>query len=88
MDALLNNLQLYLQTRFQCNYLINFQNAPENSIVLLHACAHNPTGVDPNQDQWKEIAEIMKVCKKILAPSNKSLSFSVPFFLNKTIRLL
>ena len=38
-----------------------FQNAPENSIILLHACAHNPTGVDPNQEQWKKIAEIMKV---------------------------
>ncbi|KAM7437581.1 Golgi Transport [Porites harrisoni] len=38
----------------------DLKNAPENSIVLLHACAHNPTGVDPNQDQWKEIAEIMK----------------------------
>lgn len=36
------------------------KNAPARSIVLLHACAHNPTGVDPTQDQWKEIAAIMK----------------------------
>jgi len=28
---------------------------------LLHACAHNPTGVDPSKEQWKKIAEIMKV---------------------------
>lgn len=34
--------------------------APERSIILLHACAHNPTGVDPTQDQWKELAEILK----------------------------
>lgn len=34
--------------------------APEGSIILLHACAHNPTGVDPTQDQWKQIAEVMK----------------------------
>lgn len=33
---------------------------PENSIVLLHACAHNPTGVDPTPEQWKEISEIIK----------------------------
>lgn len=33
----------------------------DKSIVLLHACAHNPTGVDPTKDQWKEIAEIVKV---------------------------
>lgn len=24
--------------------------------VLLHACCHNPTGVDPTAEQWKEIA--------------------------------
>ncbi|KAK1721322.1 aminotransferase class I and II [Colletotrichum acutatum] len=34
--------------------------APERSIVLLHACAHNPTGVDPTQEQWKEIAALMR----------------------------
>jgi aspartate aminotransferase len=34
--------------------------APEKSIVLLHACAHNPTGVDPTQDQWKKIATVMR----------------------------
>lgn len=36
------------------------KSAPESSIVLLHACAHNPTGVDPTQDQWKQIAAVMK----------------------------
>lgn len=25
---------------------------------MLHACAHNPTGVDPTQEQWKQIADI------------------------------
>ncbi|KAL2880643.1 Aspartate aminotransferase, cytoplasmic [Colletotrichum sp. CLE4] len=34
--------------------------APERSIILLHACAHNPTGVDPTQEQWKEIAALMR----------------------------
>lgn len=34
--------------------------APEGSIILLHACAHNPTGVDPTQEQWKKIAAVMK----------------------------
>ncbi|KAF4342516.1 aspartate aminotransferase [Fusarium beomiforme] len=36
------------------------QSAPEGSIFVLHACAHNPTGVDPTQEQWTEIAAIMK----------------------------
>jgi hypothetical protein len=29
---------------------------------LLHACAHNPTGVDPTKDQWKAIADVIEVC--------------------------
>src|SRR5690606_34148801 len=28
--------------------------------VLLHACCHNPSGVDPTLDQWLEIAELLK----------------------------
>lgn len=34
--------------------------APEGSVIILHACAHNPTGSDPSQDQWKQIADIME----------------------------
>ncbi|KAJ5792362.1 aspartate aminotransferase [Penicillium pulvis] len=34
--------------------------APNGSIILLHACAHNPTGVDPTQDQWRQISDVMK----------------------------
>lgn len=34
--------------------------APEGSIFVLHACAHNPTGCDPTFAQWQEIAAIMK----------------------------
>ncbi|KAK7734238.1 Aspartate aminotransferase, cytoplasmic [Cytospora paraplurivora] len=34
--------------------------APERSVILLHACAHNPTGVDPTEQQWREIAEVIK----------------------------
>ena len=29
-------------------------------MVILHACAHNPTGFDPTKEQWREIAQIMK----------------------------
>ncbi|KAE9973668.1 hypothetical protein EG328_004279 [Venturia inaequalis] len=34
--------------------------ADEGSIVILHTCAHNPTGCDPTRDQWMEIASIIK----------------------------
>jgi aspartate aminotransferase len=33
---------------------------PEKSIILLHACAHNPTGVDPTPEQWMKMAEVIK----------------------------
>jgi len=33
--------------------LEDLRNAAPGSTVLLHTCAHNPTGVDPTLDQWK-----------------------------------
>nr|AIT70274.1 aspartate aminotransferase [Gracilaria vermiculophylla] len=39
--------------------LHSLENAPNASVVLLHACAHNPTGVDPNMDQWAAISNVM-----------------------------
>lgn len=44
----------------------SLRDAPDGSVVLLHACAHNPTGVDPNEAQWKELAELFKE-KKLFA---------------------
>ena len=32
---------------------------PAGDIVLLHACCHNPTGVDLDEAQWKQVAETM-----------------------------
>ena len=29
-------------------------------MILLHACAHNPTGVDPKPEQWKELSAVVK----------------------------
>jgi aspartate aminotransferase, mitochondrial len=38
----------------------DIKGAPKGSIFLLHACAHNPTGVDPTPEQWKEISKAVK----------------------------
>lgn len=38
----------------------DLRNAPEDSVVVLHACAHNPTGIDPTTDQWKAIADVIE----------------------------
>lgn len=40
--------------------LEDLQKMPSNSIVLLHACAHNPTGVDPSPAQWQMILEAIQ----------------------------
>lgn len=33
--------------------------ASAGEAVLLHACCHNPTGVDPTADQWRQIAALI-----------------------------
>ncbi|MFY9511704.1 aromatic-amino-acid transaminase [Aquabacterium commune] len=33
---------------------------PAQSIVLLHACCHNPTGVDLSAAQWTQLVEVVK----------------------------
>ncbi len=33
---------------------------PPGTIVVLHACCHNPTGLDPTPQQWQQIREVMK----------------------------
>ncbi|MDG2207294.1 MAG: aspartate/tyrosine/aromatic aminotransferase [Pirellulales bacterium] len=33
---------------------------PAGDVVLLHGCCHNPTGVDPSQQQWEQIAAVLR----------------------------
>ena len=33
---------------------------PSGTIVVLHACCHNPTGVDPTYAQWQQIAAAVR----------------------------
>ncbi|KAH7906349.1 aspartate aminotransferase [Hygrophoropsis aurantiaca] len=40
-------------------FLGTLQTAPRGSVFLFQACAHNPTGIDPTADQWKQIAEVV-----------------------------
>eukprot|EP00249_Psilotum_nudum_P015386 c25299_g1_i1 orf=1145-2683(-) len=39
--------------------IADIEEAPSGSIILLHGCAHNPTGIDPSTEQWKVIADII-----------------------------
>jgi aspartate aminotransferase len=40
--------------------IADVKGAEKGSIFLLHACAHNPTGVDPTPEQWKQISNAIK----------------------------
>lgn len=52
-DRLTNSLDLD-------GLLADIQNAPDGSIILLHACAHNPTGCDPSMEDWGAIADVLQ----------------------------
>lgn len=40
--------------------LADINAAPAGSVILLHACAHNPTGIDPTREQWTAIADAIE----------------------------
>jgi aromatic-amino-acid transaminase len=40
--------------------LAGLKSMPAGSVVVLHACCHNPTGVDPTAEQWQQIANVVK----------------------------
>ncbi len=35
------------------------QQVPQGDVVCLHACCHNPTGIDPSPAQWSEIGRVI-----------------------------
>ena len=45
----------------------SLEQAKENDVILFQACCHNPLGIDPTKEQWKEICEIIKEKKLIPA---------------------
>jgi len=42
------------------------EDAASGDLVCLHACCHNPTGIDPTPDQWRRIADV--VARRDLLP--------------------
>ena len=37
---------------------INQVAEPDKAVLILHTSAHNPTGVDPTREQWREIKKV------------------------------
>ncbi|MDZ4850537.1 MAG: amino acid aminotransferase [Pirellulaceae bacterium] len=50
------------KTSFDLNAMLEHlqTHGREADLVCLHACCHNPTGIDPSTDDWIEIAKLMK----------------------------
>ena len=40
--------------------LADLKNLPARSIVVLHACCHNPTGVDLSLDDWQAVLDVVR----------------------------
>ena len=45
--------------------LIALNTAPAGTIVVLHACCHNPTGYDLTPSQWDQVVEAVKARKLV-----------------------
>ncbi len=45
--------------------LADLKAAVQGTIILLHACCHNPTGYDLNPSQWDQVIEVVKAGKLI-----------------------
>ena len=52
-DGVTNSVDFYAMA-------VDLKALPENTLVILHACCHNPTGYDLTLDQWKEVIEICR----------------------------
>ena len=40
--------------------MATLKTVPKGDIVLLHACCHNPSGMDLNAEQWQQVADLAK----------------------------
>jgi len=40
--------------------LADLSDAPVGAIVILHGCAHNPTGADPTLAEWRDIVSLVR----------------------------
>lgn len=58
-----NNYPYYDAASHGVNFagmLASLNSMPARTIVVLHACCHNPTGVDMNLEQWKQVVAAVK----------------------------
>ncbi len=47
-------------------FMSDIASNPDESVYLIHACAHNPTGCDPSKEQWRELSQQLLKKKAIV----------------------
>jgi aspartate/tyrosine/aromatic aminotransferase len=61
---MLLHLYRYYDTEKRCldiaGLLSDLKGAPRGAVLILHMCAHNPTGLDPTVEQWRTILEVVQ----------------------------
>ena len=63
-----NNYTYYDNATHGVNFegmLASLKAMPEGSVVVLHACCHNPTGAELNADQWGQVIQVVRENKLI-----------------------
>jgi len=45
--------------------LATLRTAPAGDLVLLHACCHNPSGLDPSVEEWQAITDVLVESKLV-----------------------
>ncbi|KPI88927.1 putative aspartate aminotransferase [Leptomonas seymouri] len=50
-----------LTHRLDVDAMLNyFRQLPPHSVVMMHACAHNPTGCDPTPEEWETTVDVLR----------------------------
>jgi aspartate aminotransferase, cytoplasmic len=61
LDFRVHKLPYYKNGAFDFSaYMKTLKLANTGSVIVLHTCAHNPTGCDPTRAQWKQIASVIR----------------------------
>ena len=88
----------YENNKLCINKLLNYLDNSNNELFLFHSCAHNPTGVDLNKNEWEDICDIVKKNNNLVFFDNAYQGFATGdynedafaprFFLNNNVEFV
>ena len=51
-------MQFKVEFNFVCLRFLNEWEGADETVLILHASAHNPTGIDMTKDQWRQLKKV------------------------------